>query len=187
MLPKDIASPERQVDGIGGEMAKDQRRNGGPRRVIDGSLLDDEVNVRLLEALYADPRIAMSALGRAVGLSPPAVTERVQRLTRAGVIAGFSMDVDPAAAGLPVAAYVRVRPGPGQLSRIAELARQTPQVVECHRITGEDCFLMRVQVGAVDELEEVLDGFLLYGQTTTSIVQSTPVPRRPLPLRRPPR
>lgn len=163
-------------------MANDPRPGGRSSRVIDGSLLDD-VNVRLLEALQADPRIAMSALGRAVGLSPPAVSERVQRLTRAGVIAGFSMDVDPAAAGLPVAAYVRVRPGPGQLTRIAELARQTPQVVECHRITGEDCFLMRVQVAAVDELEDVLDRFLMYGQTTTSIVQSTPVPRRPLPLR----
>ncbi|MQA77739.1 MAG: AsnC family transcriptional regulator [Streptosporangiales bacterium] len=164
-------------------MAKDRRRSEASVRDIDGSLLDNDVNVRLLEALHADPRIAMSALGRAVGLSPPAVTERVQRLVRAGVIAGFSMEVDPAAVGLPVAAYVRVRPGPGQLRRIADLARETPQVVECHRITGEDCFLLKVQVGAVDELEEVLDRFLLYGQTTTSIVQSTPVPRRPLPLR----
>jgi Lrp/AsnC family leucine-responsive transcriptional regulator len=84
--------------------------------------------------------------------------------------------------GLPLAAYVRVRPGPGQLARIADLARQTPQVVECHRITGEDCFLMKVHVAAIDQLEEVLDRFLAYGQTTTSIVQSSPVPLRALPL-----
>lgn len=147
-----------------------------------GRLLADPVNVRLLAALRTDPRIGMSALARDVGLSPPAVTERVQRLVRTGVVAGFRTDVDPRALGKPVAAFVRVRPGPGQLSKIAELAERTPEVVECYRITGEDCFLLKVYVGAVDELEEVLDRFLLYGQTTSSIVQSTPVPPRPLPL-----
>jgi Lrp/AsnC family transcriptional regulator, leucine-responsive regulatory protein len=81
-----------------------------------------------------------------------------------------------------VAAFVRIRPGPGQLNRIADLARQTPEVVECHRITGEDCFLMKVYVTEIDKLEEVLDRFLMYGQTTSSIVQSSPVPARPLPL-----
>lgn len=153
-------------------------------REVDGSLLDDPVNVRILAALHADPRIGMSALGRAVGLSPPAVSERVQRLRRAGVIRGFSMDVDAAAVGLPVAAFVRVRPGPGQLAKIAQLAQDIPEVVECYRITGEDCFLLKVHVAAIDQLEEVLDRFLLYGQTTSSIVQSAPVPPRPLPLPR---
>lgn len=124
----------------------------------------------------------MSALGRRIGLSPPATTERVQRLQRAGVIAAFRMDIDPAALGLPIAAFVRIRPAPGMLLKVAELAREIPQVVECHRITGEDCFLIKVYVSAVDELEEVLDRFLLYGQTTSSIVQSSPVPPRPLPL-----
>lgn len=155
---------------------------GVDRRQDDGSLLSDQVNVRVLEALHADPRVGMSALGRAVGLSPPAVSERVQRLRRAGVIKGFSMDVDASAVGMPVAAFVRVRPGPGQLRKIAQLAQDTPEVVECYRITGEDCFLLKVYVAAVDELEEVLDRFLLYGQTTSSIVQSAPVPPRPLPL-----
>jgi Lrp/AsnC family leucine-responsive transcriptional regulator len=115
-------------------------------------------------------------------MSPPALTERIERLERAGVIRGFTMDVDPAALGLPVSAFVRVRPAPGQLSRVAELARQLPQVSECHRITGEDCFLIRVHAAAVDALEEVLDRFLLHGQTVSSFVVSTPVPPRPLPL-----
>ena len=91
------------------------------------------------------------------------------------------MEVDPAALGLPVA-LVRVRPGPGQLAKIAETARDTPQVVECYRITGEDCFLLKIHAPSIGELEEVLDKFLLFGQTTTSIVVSTPVPTRPLPL-----
>lgn len=163
-------------------MRPNRRRNGAVGLRNDGGLLGDPVNVRVLRELHADPRISMSALGRAVGLSAPAVTERVQRLVRGGVIAGFRMDVDPAAAGLPVAAFVRVRPGPGQLRKIAELARSLDQVVECYRITGEDCFLMKVHVAAVDQLEDVLDRFLLYGQTTSSIVQSAPVPPRPLPL-----
>ena len=124
----------------------------------------------------------MSELGRRAGLSAPAVTERVQRLERSGVIAGYRAELDPAALGFPVTAYVRIRPGPGQLQRIAELARQVPEVAECHRITGDDCFIMRVHVGGVGQLETVLDKFLLYGQTSSSIVQSTVVPARPPPL-----
>jgi Lrp/AsnC family leucine-responsive transcriptional regulator len=92
------------------------------------------------------------------------------------------MEVDPAALGMPVTAIVRIRPGPGQLPKIAEEARNTPQVVECLRITGEDCFLMKVHGPSIGQLEEILDRFLLYGQTTTSIVVSTPVPARPLPV-----
>jgi len=142
----------------------------------------DRVNVRLLSELQADPRLSMSELARRVGMSAPAVTDRVQRLERSGVIRGFRLDVDPAALGMPVTAIVRVRPGPGQLSRVAEAARDTPQVVECHRITGEDCFIMTVRAPSIAELEGLLDRFLLHGQTTSSIVVSTPVPLRPLPL-----
>jgi Lrp/AsnC family leucine-responsive transcriptional regulator len=140
------------------------------------------VNRRLLAELHGDPRLSMAELARRVGMSAPSVTERVQRLERLGVIIGFRMDVDPAALGLPIAALVRVRPGPGQLPKIIDEARNTPQVVECFRITGEDCFLMKVHSPSIGALEEILDRFLLYGQTTTSIIQSTPVPPRPLPV-----
>ncbi len=140
--------------------------------------------MRLLEALIAEPRLSIAALARRIDLSPPAAAERLQRLQDSGVIAGYRVELDARAVGLPLVAYVRVRPGPGQLSKIADLARQTPQVVECHRITGEDCFLMKVHVAAIEQLEEVLDRFLAYGQTTTSIVQSSPVPHRALPLPR---
>ena len=142
----------------------------------------DPVNVRLLAELRGNPRITMSELARRLDMSPPAVTERVQRLESTGIITGYRLELDPRALGWPVAAFVRIRPGPGQLIRIAELAQQTPEVVECHRITGEDCFLMKVHVTEIDKLEEVLDRFLMYGQTTSSIVQSSPVPARPLPL-----
>lgn len=142
----------------------------------------DPVNLRLLDELSRNPRITMSELARRLGMSSPAVTDRVQRLEAGGIITGYSVDLDPRALGWPVAAFVRIRPGPGQLTRIAELAQRTPEVVECHRITGEDCFLMKVYVTEIDKLEDVLDRFLMYGQTTSSIVQSSPVPARPLPL-----
>ena len=84
--------------------------------------------------------------------------------------------------GLPVTVYVRVRPAAGQLPRIIELARSVPQVVECHRITGEDCFIVKVHLDAIENLDQVLDRSLAFGQTTTSIVQSSPVPLRAPPL-----
>jgi Lrp/AsnC family transcriptional regulator, leucine-responsive regulatory protein len=148
--------------------------------LVNGAELLDPVNRRLLAELHANPRIAMAALARRVHMSSPAVTERVQRLERAGVITGYRMDVNPAALGLPVAAYVRVRPAPGQLPKIAELAASMTQVSECHRISGEDCFLVKVHAATIEDLEQTLDQFLTYGQTVTSFVVSSPVPPRPL-------
>jgi Lrp/AsnC family transcriptional regulator, leucine-responsive regulatory protein len=124
----------------------------------------------------------MSALARRVGMSAPAVTERVQRLERTGVITGYRLEVDPAALGLPVTAFVRIRPAPGQLPRIAELAGRMDQVTECYRITGEDCFLVKIHSASVPDLEALLDQFLLFGQTVSSIVVATPVAARPLPI-----
>jgi len=145
-------------------------------------LLADPVNLALLKELSADLRVTTSELARRVGMSAPAVRERVQRLEESGVITGYRTDLSPKALGYPITVIVRVRPMPGQLPKIVELARETPNVVECHRITGEDCFLMKVHLESLDALDGVLDRFLVYGQTTTSIVQSSPVPPRALPL-----
>lgn len=149
-------------------------------RPRDGLL--DDVNRRLLTELQADPRLPMTELGRRVGMSSPAVTERVRRLEEAGVIRGYRLDVDPAALGLPLTAFIRVRPNPGQLPKVAELARAIPEVAECHRVTGDDCFIVKIYLPAMAQLDRILDRFLLLGTTTTSIVQSTPVPLRPPPL-----
>lgn len=159
-------------------MPKNQRKK--PEAAFHELL--DAVNVRLLAELHETPRLSMSELARRVGMSAPSITERVQRMERAGIIRGFAMDVDPEALGMPVLALVRIRPGPGQLPKIAAAAIETPQVVECHRITGEDCFFLKVHAPSIAELEDVLDRFLMFGQTTTSIVVSTPVPPRRLPL-----
>ncbi len=142
----------------------------------------DAVNIRVLKELQLDPRLTMTKLGRKVGLSSPAVTERVRRLEEAGIIRGYRMEIDPSALGLPIAAYVRIRPNPGQLPKIADLARSISEVVECHRVTGEDCFILKVYIPSLDQLDRILDSFLAHGSTTTSLIQSSPVPLRPPPL-----
>jgi Lrp/AsnC family leucine-responsive transcriptional regulator len=150
----------------------------------ESTLLDD-VNLRILAELQAEGRVGMAELGRRVGLSAPAVSERVQRLERAGVIKGYGAELEASALGYPISAVVRIRPSPGQLQRIPEIARETSEVAECHRITGEDCYLLRLHLRSIDELEELLDRFTPHGLTTTSIIHSTPVPRRGPPLRQP--
>jgi Lrp/AsnC family leucine-responsive transcriptional regulator len=142
----------------------------------------DAINRRLLDELQADARLTIAELSRRINLSPPAVAERLQRLERAGVITGYRAEVDPKAIGFPIGVIVRIRPSTRQLHRIPELARDVPEVVECHRITGDDCFFMRLQLRSLDDLEGILDRFLVFGQTTTSIVHSSPIESRPLRL-----
>jgi Lrp/AsnC family transcriptional regulator, leucine-responsive regulatory protein len=142
----------------------------------------DSTNVRLLSELQDDARLTLAELGRRVGLSPPAVGERLQRLQDDGVIAGYRASVDPRALGYALGAILRIRPAPRQIAKVADVAKRTPEVVECHRITGEDCFFMKLYVRDVEHLEEVIDAFTPFGQTTTSIVQSSPVPGRGLAL-----
>lgn len=162
-------------------MATDQREEDIFTYAPANGLLDS-TNLRLLAELQRDPRLPMAELGRRIGMSAPAVTERVRRLEDTGIIRGYHLDVNPAALGLPIMIYIRVRPDPGQLPKIAELARRTPEVVECHRITGEDCFILKAHIPAMDQLDQLLDRLLLFGTTTTSIVQSSPVLPRPLPI-----
>ena len=162
-------------------MDSKQARSSGPDLQDGGAALDD-VNRRLLVALSQDPRLGVSALARLVDMSAPAVRERLNRLEQAGVIRGYRLDVDPAALGLPVSAWVRIHPGPRQLPKLIELVAGIKQVSECHRITGEDCILLRVHVATIEDLEPLLDKLLVHGETTSSFIVSTPVaPRTILP------
>jgi len=148
---------------------------------IDDLLLDAR-NVKLLRLLRDDPRRSVSEMARRIGMSAPAVRERIQRLEESGIIRGYRLELDARALGYPISAFLRVRPMPGKLAKIGELAQRLPQVVECHRITGEDCFVMRLYLERLEDLDPLLDRFLAYGQTTTSLVQSSSVPPRGLPL-----
>ena len=142
----------------------------------------DETNRRLLGELQGNARLTLAELGRRVDLSPPAVADRLQRLEEEGVIQGYRAEIDPKALGYALSAVIRIRPAPRELRKVADLAQKTPEVVECQRITGEDCFIFRLHLRDVEHLEEVIDRFVVYGQTTTSIVQSSPVPARGLAL-----
>jgi Lrp/AsnC family leucine-responsive transcriptional regulator len=142
----------------------------------------DPLNVALLQELQQDARLSIAELGRRVSLSSPAVAERIQRLERAGVVTGYRAVVDPKALGYPIAAFVRVRPTTRRLHRIPELAREIPEIVECHRVTGEDCYVLKLHLRSMDELEDILDRLIVLGQTTTSIIHSSPLDGRPLPL-----
>ena len=142
----------------------------------------DDTNRRILIELQADARLSLAELGRRVGLSSPAVTERLQRLEESGTIIGYRAEIDPRAVGLSLSAVIRIRPGPGQTQKVADIARGTPEVVECNRITGEDCYVIKAHLRDVAHLEEVIDRFTPFGQTTTSIVQSSPVPARAIAL-----
>ena len=142
----------------------------------------DPTNRRLLDELQADARLSNAELGRRVGLSSPAVAERIRRLEQDGVIRGYRAEIDPRALGLGLSVLVRVRPAPRQLAVVAELARQSEEVVECHRVTGDDCFVMTAHVRDVEHMEVLIDRFAASGQTTTSVIQSAPVPRRAIQL-----
>jgi Lrp/AsnC family transcriptional regulator, leucine-responsive regulatory protein len=145
-------------------------------------LLADDKNVTLLRLLEKNPRAPISQLARRVGMSNPAVKERILRLEESGILAGYRLDLNPKELGYNVTAFVRIRPLPGRLTKVAELAQTIPEVTECHRVTGEDCFILKAFLREISELDRVLDKFLAHGQTTTSIVQSSPVLPRGLPL-----
>ena len=110
------------------------------------------------------------------------MTERVRRLEEAGVIKGYMAVVEPRALGLPIAAWLRIRPVPGELTRVADILDGLDAIVECDRITGEDCFLARAHVPSVEALESLIDAIIPYAMTNTSIVQSSPVPQRLPPI-----
>jgi Lrp/AsnC family transcriptional regulator, leucine-responsive regulatory protein len=150
----------------------------------NGSLAEDALldatNLRLIAELQADARLSLAELGRRVALSSPAVAERLRRLEEAGVIAGYRADVDPRRLGFGFGVVIRIRPAGAKLALVADILRSTPEVVECHRVTGDDCYVAIAYVRDVEHLERVIDRFTPHGQTTTSIVQSSPVPRRPV-------
>lgn len=142
----------------------------------------DATDVQLLNALVADARTSTAELARRVGLSAPSVAERVRRMEEAGVIEGYAASISPEALGLPLAAWLRIRPVPGKLQRVAEVVRSLPDIVECDRVTGEDCYIARAHVRSVGDLERLIDRIAPYATTNTSIIQSSPVERRLPPL-----
>jgi Lrp/AsnC family leucine-responsive transcriptional regulator len=145
-------------------------------RHINGHV--DALDAAILEALSDDGRMAMKDLARRVGLSSPSVAERVRRLEDVGIIEGYGARLNAQAIGLPLAAFIRIRPMPGELRRVGALLAAWPEVIECDRVTGDDCFVARVALASVADLEALIDDLLPFATTNTSIIQSSPVKRR---------
>ncbi|MEU4491833.1 Lrp/AsnC family transcriptional regulator [Streptomyces purpurascens] len=146
------------------------------------SVVFDALDRQILQLLQTDGRIKLSELGRRVRLSPAAVTERVRRLEAAGVISGYGAQVVPARLGYGIQAFIRVNPHGGynlKHPRTLELIER-PEITEVHHVVGEDCWILKVAVRDTVHLEEVLEGVSALGRTTTSIVLTSPVERKPL-------
>jgi len=143
------------------------------RNAFDSESLMDALNWSILAVLQKDARVSMAELGRHVGLSPPAAAERVRRLEDAGIIKGYRAVVDPRALGRNVLAFLRISAIGNVKERVFEVVRQMPEILECHRGSGNECFILKVSVKSVDHLEAVTDRFAEFGMLTTSIVLSS--------------
>lgn len=145
-------------------------------RYEDGPL--DSVDARIIKALAEDARTSVADIARLVSLSGPSVSERIRRLEESGVIEGYTVRISALEIGLPIAAWLRVRPLPGELKRVAEILRDLPEIAECDRVTGDDCFIAKAHVRSMEHLEKIIDRIIPFAMTNTSIIQSSPVRRR---------
>lgn len=140
----------------------------------------DPVDWHILQLLQENGRSSYAEIGRAVSLSAPAVTDRVRRMEEAGAIEGYHAHLNPAKAGLPVMAFIRVSVPRGKYPKFTVLVDQLSPVIECHHVTGAEAFILKVAVASVEELETLVGQLGSYGDTMTSVVMSSPVKRRTL-------
>lgn len=163
-----------------------------PKRLSDGALSStgaglDDTDRALLRLLAEDARTPVADLAREVGLSAPSTAERLRRLEAQGVIERFTVQIDPRALGYTLQAIVRVKPLPGQLHLVEDEIRRIPEFVECDKVTGDDCFVCRLFLRNIEELDEILLKVGERAETSTAIVKATPVARRLPPLGSPER
>lgn len=142
----------------------------------------DAFDRRIVELLGQDARISLKTLAREVGLSSPSVSDRLRRLEDRGVIRGFTVDVDPAAVGYSLQAIIRIRPLPGRSHVVERLIADIPEISECDKVTGDDCYVARLHVRSVEQLDRIVDSIADNAETSTAIVKARTVKRRLLPL-----
>lgn len=133
----------------------------------------DITDYRIIEILQTDGRVSMKDLGKVVGLTSPAVSERVKRLEEAGVIQGYKAIVNPDKLGRVIKSFINIALPSDNYQNFIDYARNDNNIVECHHITGEDCLLLKVIVKDMYELEQVIDKIKQVGRTKTSVILST--------------
>ncbi len=142
----------------------------------------DAADRQIVDALAHDARLSLKELAAHAGLSSPACSERLRRLEERGVLMGYAADVSLEALGYPLQAIMRVRPLPGMLHIVEKIILETPEIIECDKITGDDCFVCRVAVRNMADLDRVHDRITEKAQTNTAMVKSTPLKRRLPPV-----
>ncbi|HSH10634.1 MAG TPA: Lrp/AsnC family transcriptional regulator [Ilumatobacter sp.] len=142
----------------------------------------DDINRDILDLLQLDGRISYRELGERVGLTAPAVTERVRKLEELGVIKGYRAVVDYEALGFPLLCVIRLN-SPRGAQGVDEIIRNIPEVIEANRVTGSESHVIRARLRSTAHLERLLDQLGEHGDSVTNIVTSSPVPRRPMHLR----
>lgn len=135
----------------------------------------DAIDRRLLELVQADGRASYAELGRQVGLTAPAVAERMRRLENSGIISGYHAQVDLKKAGYGIVAFIQVSSPPELLKQLGRIAVETPEILEFHHVTGSAGFMLKVAARSIEHLEKVIVSLLPYGQTTTAVVLSSPL------------
>ncbi|PLP56729.1 AsnC family transcriptional regulator [Mesorhizobium loti] len=138
----------------------------------------DDLDRRIVEILVDDARISLKELAARVNLSSPSTSERLRRLEERGVIRAFTVDVDPAALGYTLQAIVRVKPLPGRLHQVQKLIEEIPEFTECDKVTGDDCFIGRLHIRSISDLDRILDKITDKAETSSAIVKAQPVKRR---------
>ena len=144
--------------------------------------MSDEIDQLLISALMQDSRSSLKTLASLSGLSSPSVAERIRKLEEREVIKGYTVEVDPKAFGYQLQAIIRIRPLPGQLQEVERQIQNTPQFTECDKVTGDDCFIARLHVRSIEQLDSLLDGLNAYAETNTAIIKKSPVKRRLPPM-----
>jgi Lrp/AsnC family transcriptional regulator, leucine-responsive regulatory protein len=142
----------------------------------------DKLDQQIIEILAADGRISVKDLAQRVNLSSPSTSERIRRLEERGVIRAFTVEIDPQALGYALQAIVRVKPLPGKLHLVQKLIEGIPEFSECDKVTGDDCFICRLHLRSIVDLDKILDRVSESAETSTSIVKAQPVKRRLPPL-----
>ena len=144
--------------------------------------MNDEIDQLLISALMQDSRSSLKTLASLSGLSSPSVAERIRKLQEREVIKGYTLEVDPKAFGYQLQAIIRIRPLPGQLQEVERQIQNIPQFTECDKVTGDDCFIARLHVRSIEQLDSLLDSLNAYAETNTAIIKKSPVKRRLPPM-----
>ncbi|MFA3760619.1 Lrp/AsnC family transcriptional regulator [Yersinia sp. 2544 StPb PI] len=145
----------------------------------------DKIDEQLIAILAENSRISLKDLSQQVDLSSPSTSERLRRLEERNIIRSYTLDLDPRAFGYNLQAIVRVKPLTGMLHSVAKMIQETPECVECDKVTGDDCFISRLYLQSLEQLDAITDHWSEHAEIHTSIVKSSPIMRRLPPLMQP--